>query len=288
MADRCKMDTSPISEKVRQIAEKELRETPELVKESVAKLRELIKADGKIKINADDDNLMIIFLRPCKFYPESALELIKRTLKFKEDNGSLLNGLQPETEKEAMLTSDVVNVLVDRDQNGRRVLINKCGATWDPKKVNTDQIFRIFYLVHLAAMLEPESQVAGVVVILDFEGLGMKQVSGFSPTFSMRLLNFIQDAMPLRLKEVHIVKQPFLFNMVWTMFKPLVRAKLKGRLFFHGDKMSSLHKHMDPNHLPADYGGKLPKINYTAADWFPEIEKCRKHIADWDSFKLEK
>ena len=102
--------------------------------------------------------------------------------------------------------------------------------SWDPKKVTTDQIFRIFYLVHLAAMLEPETQVCGVVVILDFAGLGMKQVSGFSPTFSMRLLNFIQDAMPLRLKEVHIVKQPFLFNMVWTMFKPFVREKLKGRV----------------------------------------------------------
>lgn len=96
--------------------------------------------------------------------------------------------------------------------------------------MNTDQIFRIFYLIHLAAMLEPETQVSGVVVILDFEGLGMKQVTGFSPSFSKLLLDFIQDAMPLRLKEVHIVKQPFLFNMIWTIFKPLVREKLKGRV----------------------------------------------------------
>lgn len=288
MADRCKMDVSPLTDAVKAIANKELRETPELVAESLAKLRELIKADGKIKINADDDALMLVFLRPCKFYPESALDLIKRVLEFKENNASLLSGLKPEGEKDAILSSDVVNVLVDRDQSGRRVLINKCGGSWDPKKVTSDQIFRIFYLIHLAAMLEPESQVSGVVVILDFDGLGMKQVSGFSPTFSMRLLNFIQDAMPLRLKEVHIVKQPFLFNMVWTMFKPFVRAKLKGRLYFHGDKMASLHKHMDPNHLPADYGGKLPKINYTSADWFPEIEKCRAHIEAWDTYKIAK
>lgn len=285
MADRCVMDTSPISDAVKKIAEKELRETPEQVKESVAKLRELIQADGKIQINTDDDALLIVFLRPCKFYPESALALIKRVLDFKEKNAALLDGLAPSGEKEAILSSDVVNVLVDRDQNGRRVLINKCGSTWDPKKINTDQIFRIFYLVHLAAMLEPETQVNGVVVILDFEGLGMKQVSGFSPSFSKRLLDFIQDAMPLRLKEVHIVKQPFLFNAIWTLFKPLVRAKLKERLYFHGDKMASLHKHMDPNYLPADYGGKLPKINYTSADWYPQIEKCKDHIAAWDGFK---
>jgi hypothetical protein len=39
-----------------------------------------------------------------------------------------------------------------------------------------------------------------------------------------------QEAMPLRLKEVHFVNQPFLFNMVWQMFKPFVKDKLKKRV----------------------------------------------------------
>jgi len=39
---------------------------------------------------------------------------------------------------------------------------------------------------------------------MDFDGLSMKQVTGLSPSFSMRLLSFIQDALPLRLKEVNI------------------------------------------------------------------------------------
>lgn len=39
---------------------------------------------------------------------------------------------------------------------------------------------------------------------MDFDGLSMKQVMGLSPSFSMRLLTFIQDAMPLRLKEVRM------------------------------------------------------------------------------------
>lgn len=49
-------------------------------------------------------------------------------------------------------------------------------AKWDPKKVSSDQMFRMFYLIHEAAMLEPETQIRGVVCIMDFEGLGMKQV----------------------------------------------------------------------------------------------------------------
>lgn len=51
-----------------------------------------------------------------------------------------------------------------------------------------------------------------------------------SPNSSMRLLSFIQDALPLRTKEIHFVKQPMVFNMVWNMFKPFVREKLKKRV----------------------------------------------------------
>lgn len=75
-----------------------------------------------------------------------------------------------------------------------------------------------------------------------------------------------------------MVKEPFLFNMVWQMFKPFVREKLKKRMFFHGSKMSSLHKHMAPSHLPKNYGGQLPEIDYTGADWYPVINKYEDHI----------
>lgn len=173
--------------------------------------------------------------------------------------------------------------------------------------------------------------------------------------------------MPLRMKEVHIVRQPFLFNMVWPMFRQFVGDKLKKRvsthcicntyyivillflryccynitvvylprvyiaiplitsyyyyhhrrhhhyhynifrettddafsvsmshsmlrkrfrnpiivfqLYFHGNKMSSLHKHLDINTLPEDYGGKKPKLNYSSADWYPVMSDLQNYIA---------
>lgn len=53
-------------------------------------------------------------------------------------------------------------------------------GTWDPKKVNADSLFRLFYLIHVAAMLEPESQVRGTVVLMDFHNMGWAQVSRFT------------------------------------------------------------------------------------------------------------
>lgn len=101
---------------------------------------------------------------------------------------------------------------------------------WDPLRISSDQIFRLFYLIHQAALLEEETQVRGVVIIMDFEGMGMKHVKALSPSFSFKILGFIQDAMPLRLKEIHMVKQPLVFKMVWTIFKPVIREKLRNRV----------------------------------------------------------
>lgn len=102
------------------------------------------------------------------------------------------------------------------------------------KRGLTDSIKCIYnswpFSVHIIAQLEKSSQINGVVVIMDFDGLSLKQVKALSPSYTKRLLTFIQDAMPLRLKEVHFVKQPFIFNMVWTLFKPFVKEKLKNRV----------------------------------------------------------
>lgn len=271
------LEIGPLSDEVKTLAETELRETPENVKKGVEELRELVKNDPSITFDTDDE-FLILFLRPCKFYSKSAYELMKRICEFKEKYKTLIGDLMPEHEKDSFIKYNVVNVLKNRDHKGRRVLIQNCGSLWDPSKVTADQVFRMLYLMHEAAVLEPETQIRGGVVIMDFDGLSTKQVMALTPSVSMRLLSFIQDAMPLRLKEVHIVKQPFIFNMVWNIFKPFIKEKLKGRLFFHGSKMASLHKHLDPSHLPKNYGGELPEIDYTGANWFPAIENHLDHM----------
>lgn len=101
----------------------------------------------------------MIFLRPCKYYPQSAYELIKRIADFKQKQAALLDNLIPSYEKKSLLEHNLVNVLKNRDEKRRRVLIINIGKFWDPSKINADQLFRLLYLVHVAAMFEPETQV---------------------------------------------------------------------------------------------------------------------------------
>lgn len=76
MAPPFDLDTSPLSEETKKIAEQELRETPENVAKGLEELRELLKNDDTIYFK-DDDETLITFLRPCKFYAKSAYELVR-------------------------------------------------------------------------------------------------------------------------------------------------------------------------------------------------------------------
>lgn len=96
---------------------------------------------------------------------------MKRAAEFKEKNATLFHNLLPIDEKFALLENNVVNVMTGRDHKGRRLLLVNSGKTWDPSRVSADQILRLFYLIHELAMLEPETQVGYLdIVIVDHVG----------------------------------------------------------------------------------------------------------------------
>ena len=73
-----KFDIEPdlCPEEYLKIARDELRETPEIREPAIKQLRALL-AENKDLYYDNDDKFLIIFLRPCKWYPESALKLVR-------------------------------------------------------------------------------------------------------------------------------------------------------------------------------------------------------------------
>lgn len=70
------LEVGDLSPELKEVAKNELRETPEIQKDAVNKLRELLKAETDLKVPLEKDEWLIRFLRPCKYYPESARDLV--------------------------------------------------------------------------------------------------------------------------------------------------------------------------------------------------------------------
>ncbi|XP_014292857.1 clavesin-1 [Halyomorpha halys] len=307
----CRLETNPPTSELLKIAEKEVGETTTVVQEALVKMRLLLEGSSampkprallhccrtKPTRNSErehpllnfglDDGILTIFLRRCKFYSEDALKLMKRVAAFKEENDIIAN-LDIEDVENIMLNHNVVNIMANRDQNGRRIIILNLGGAWNTIEVNGDQIFMLLYLAHIGIMLEPETQIRGVVVLFDFENFGESQKTKLTESFAKRIMKFIQNSMPLRLKGVHVVKYAFNIRDIWKPFERHIEEKLEERLFFHGNVMESLHKHIDPSYLPENYGGTLPRMSYTSADWLPVMKEIQSKVVAWNSFGYKK
>lgn len=61
---------------------------------------------------------------------------MKRIADFKKKHEAILKDLTPEAEREAMTEYDVVNVLKNKDQHGRRVLIVNHGGLYNNININ--------------------------------------------------------------------------------------------------------------------------------------------------------
>lgn len=97
----------------------------------------------------------------------------------------------PSREKN-VFQQNILTVLPKRDQFGRRVLVLELGKKWKHNKCNLDEVFKGVVLFLEAAMMEPESQVAGAVVIFDMDGLSLQQVWQFTPPFAKRIVDWLQ------------------------------------------------------------------------------------------------
>lgn len=182
-----------------------------------------------MKTPFNNEAWLIRFLRPCKYYPESSRDLIKQYYSFKKKHSNIYENLTPIKEKN-VFDHNVITVLPNRDQHGRRVLILELGKKWKHNKCSLDEIYKACVLFLEAAMLEPITQIAGAVVIFDMDGLTLQQTWQFTPPFAKRIVDLLQDAMPLRIKNIHIINQPYVFNMVFALFKPFLKEKLKNRV----------------------------------------------------------
>lgn len=66
--------------------------------------------------------------------------------------------------------------------------------------------------------------------------------------------------------------------MVFALFKPFLRDKLRSRIIFHGTDRKSLHKYISPKCLTDAYGGSLdmPNSRIDGSQWLELLIMCDK------------
>ncbi|XP_044581229.1 alpha-tocopherol transfer protein-like isoform X2 [Cotesia glomerata] len=250
-----RLELDPLNSELIEKAKNELNETVDTVNKGLADLRELLQGEPELNV-PDDDYFFAKFLRPVKWHANPAFQVMKHLYHYNMTHPVYSDNLTPMDDRD-VLSSGVVVPLPVRNRDGCRLFLIQCGSRWNPNEISLDQMLRGIRLVTESALFEPETQVCGVHLLFDLSGFTLSQALCFTPRFAKAELDWVQNCYSGRIKGLHMVHNPFLFNMVFALFKPLLTEKLRKRIYFHGTNKESLLKVVDRKAVPKYMGGDL-------------------------------
>uniref|UniRef100_A0A667YY02 Clavesin-2 n=1 Tax=Myripristis murdjan TaxID=586833 RepID=A0A667YY02_9TELE len=223
-------------------AKVELKENPETLHQDIQEVRDMIITRPDIGFLRTDDAFILRFLRARKFNHFEAFRLLAQYFEYRQQNLDMFKNLKATDPgiKQA-LKDGFPGVLANLDRYGRKIMV-LFAANWDQSRYTFVDILRAI-LLSLESMIEdPELQVNGFILIIDWSNFTFKQASKLTPS----MLRLAIEGLQVRTSAFREHNE-------------------QQRIFMHGNNLNSLHQLIHPEILPSELGGMMPP--YDMGTW---------------------
>ncbi|CAG5133155.1 unnamed protein product [Candidula unifasciata] len=248
--------TCTLSPELQEKAAKELNEDPKTRLLEIKNLRTRLEKVPGLQPRTDV-RFLLRFLRARKFDQERSFQLVKNYYDIRVQFPEMCSDLKPSRVRH-VFDDGFIEVLKHRDNEGCRVIILR-PDNWDPDRYPAADILKAIYMTFAMISEDEDTQVSGVHLISYLATMTFKQLSQATPNMAKFFISTLQDVVPIRLKRYDFVKESAFFDVILALMKPFMKEKLLSRLVVNGDKFDKLHSSINPEFLPIDLGGKLPK-----------------------------
>lgn len=137
--------------------------------------------------------------------------------------------------------------LTERDEQGTKIVLIQLRRI-DPEQFSSADAIRLSSVISAALLEEEETQIAGFTTIIDHEGATMKQISLFSVSDIVDLIQCCVNAVG-RYKKVCLVNLPSFASFLFEVARSTMNEKMKQRII-HAKDMEDLKNHIEPKLLP--------------------------------------
>lgn len=236
--------------------------------------------------NSWDEDRIMTFLRGSKF----SLEKCKRKL----DMYFSMRAAVPEffcdrdvTRPELREIMELVQIppLPGLTPEGRRVVVMR-GMNKDGPTPNVADAFKLTLMIGDVRLAEEAVGVAGDVYILDASCATPQHFAKFTPSLVKKFLVCVQEAYPVKLKEVHVINVSPLVDTIVNFVKPFIKEKIRNRIFVHTD-LNDLYKMVPKEMLPEEYGGNAGSINELNHAWGAKLESYGPWFKEQEAIKAD-
>ncbi|XP_070539742.1 alpha-tocopherol transfer protein-like [Ptychodera flava] len=253
--------TCKLSEATLEKAKSELNEDPTTRQQKLDELRDLFRTRPDIKFR-QDDGFLLRFLRNKKFDVDRTFKMLVHYYKVRKNYREIFDNFKPSAVRD-MYDLEYDFVCPGRDEEGRVVVLTRVVGRLDLKKYKITDYVRAQLILLETLLFDEDVQVNGIVIVMDWEKLSPSELKYTTPTVLKRSADAYLNAMPIRLKVVHFVRPPGIFEILYGIMKTFLTKKISKRIYMHSDESGTLHQHIPSSMLPSHFGGQLPGYDNT-------------------------
>ncbi|XP_065337538.1 retinol-binding protein pinta-like [Cloeon dipterum] len=261
----------PLTPELLDHAMRKLNEDPKRREADVQAIRDWLKKQAHI-VGQPDDQMIITFLRGCKF----SLERTKEKL----DMYYTIKTMVPELFKNRNLKNNEVlqEILklgfffpVGEDDEGRKVYV-MVGGKDEPGKYKVEDVMKVnFMMMDHIMMHDDASVIKGTVNVMDMAQMKMAHATQMMPSFIKKITVCSEEGYPFRPQGMNFINMASFLNTIFKLFQSFSKEKINRRTFVHGKDLESLYKKVPRKSLPKEYGGDAGSVDDLAKDFIDKI-----------------
>ncbi|XP_070155652.1 alpha-tocopherol transfer protein-like isoform X2 [Polyergus mexicanus] len=144
----------------------------------------------------------------------------------------------------------------------------------DPSKFDYLECIKYFFMTcEVQNLIRGTNE--GLIVIIDASGLSFAHIARLNLMNLKKIVYYIQEASPIRLKAIHIFNTGPIIDTLLNMIKPFAKAELLELMHFHSS-LETAQKFLPIESLPNEYGGKAGSIEEIVTKHIKLLEEFRE------------
>lgn len=153
--------------------------------------------------------------------------------------------------------------------------------TKDFNKVDLKNVIKIMLMIGDIRLIE-EGPISGDIFIYDLGSVTSSGIAKIINPYMKKGLSFTQNALPQRLKEIHLVNCPSYAETAINFVKMFMKPKIRNRFQVHSS-MESLFQKIPIEYFPSDFGGNEKSLISLQDDWWKKLENYCSYFEKQES-----
>nr|CAD7197898.1 unnamed protein product [Timema douglasi] len=234
-----------LGDELAQTAKLELREDKDIRNQTLRQFREWINKNQDLHRCCTDANFLLRFLRVKKFSLPMAQQMLLKYLNLRQTFSHMLQNLDVLSSPVHELISSGYIVVSPKRDKQGRRVIITTAGRFDPYKFKNVDMAKAHMITYEACLDDEQTQIAGFTHVGDVADVSAAFITLWSPTEFSTIVKW---------GEIH-------------------------------NSLEELHKKVDPQVLPKEYGGVMPLSQMTDL-WMKELISKRGQLLALDDMKL--